>query len=45
MAAKQQDSLSYLEFAKRAFAPTARFNELRRSQHRAEHPFPLRSGR
>jgi phasin family protein len=28
MASKQQDSFSYLEFARRAFAPTVRFNEL-----------------
>src|SRR4030095_9302524 len=29
MASKQQDSFSYLEFARRAFAPTVRCNELR----------------
>ena len=28
MATKQQDSFNYLDFAKRAFAPTVRFNEL-----------------
>jgi phasin family protein len=28
MANKQQDSYTYLDFAKRAFAPTIRFNEL-----------------
>jgi len=28
MATKQQDSFTYLDFAKRAFAPTLRFNEL-----------------
>ena len=28
MANKQQDSHTYLDFAKRAFAPTIRFNEL-----------------
>jgi phasin family protein len=28
MASKQQDSFSYLEFARRALAPTVRFNEL-----------------
>jgi phasin family protein len=28
MASKHQDSFSYLDFAKRAFAPTVRFNEL-----------------
>jgi phasin family protein len=28
MASKQQDSFSYREFARRAFAPTVRFNEL-----------------
>jgi phasin family protein len=28
MASKQPDSFSYLEFARRAFAPTVRFNEL-----------------
>jgi len=28
MATKQQDSFTYLDFAKRAFAPTVRFNEL-----------------
>ena len=28
MATRQQDSFNYFDFAKRAFAPTARFNEL-----------------
>lgn len=28
MASKQQDPFNYLEFARRAFAPTARFNDL-----------------
>jgi phasin family protein len=28
MATKQQDAIAFLEFAKRAYAPTARFNEL-----------------